>query len=500
MSGCCWQFQCDGSGNPVQVRSIPGLTAGQCPTTATQLFVPGACAPSVPSSVCGGGSHHHGGCCWQYLCQADGCLTNVRGITGLLPSQCPASSKQLYVPDSACVSTPPARVCPGPCKPPAPAPTPGPAPGPPPAPYDGVALMVSLTKAVRKAMPSPFLLSHAPQTPYLTLDPAMVPGLNINSPGYYGSYLAIMAQVGPLIDFLNIQAYNNCPLQECPVGAWVLNNLIASSPVPSVLPPIYGGLPIKPLKASQVLFGQQIPPKATCGPKPPVPPAGVTPVSPLTLPWCSGLGNVNHNIGLMFWLNNPGSDIAANAVVDTWYPPTGLSPPNRVVYYLNGPTTYNIPTSGYSRCNTIILGFIYPALNMGGANPCPLYNGMQPWACFGFYYAFAAAGKPLLIDPPSYAQQLASWRAVEPTKRKIMVGLGGADSTPIYSTWAQPGAVDVVAKGLAQFFKAFEAYNGFALDGLDIDYEDSNALATHPPVAVKRNMFGGMTVLPPLAH
>jgi hypothetical protein len=100
-----------------------------------------------------------------------------------------------------------------------------------------------------------------------------------------------------------------------------------------------------------------------------------------------------------------------------------------------------------------------------------------------------------------YATQLMAWRAVEPTKRKIMVGVGGAAATPLYQTWSVGTNVDTVAAGLRTFFEQFEQVNGFALDGLDIDYEDSNALGTHivPITQPRKSPFkslGGARPLP----
>lgn len=343
--------------------------------------------------------------------------------------------------------------------------------------------MVDLTRAIRQAFADTpgFLLSHAPQTPYLTLEPVNDP----DDPGYWGSYLAILAQVGHMIDFLNIQAYNNCSYQDCPVGAQIVNNLLAASPLPNPLPPVYGNLPQVPLAPSQVAYGQLVPITPPCpGSK-----------SPATTPWCAGDGNLNRGSGMMFWLNSNNTGPAADAVVDAWFPRSAsqLSPPNRVIYYLNDPLTYTPPTTGYSRANTIILGFIYPAQNGGGSNPpCPPGSSSPPWACFGFYYAFGEQTNPLVLAPATYAQRLVAWRAVEPTKRKIMVGLGGAASTPPYATWATGNNVSIVAAGLKQFFHQFEAVNGFALDGLDLDYEDGTALAYHPTPP----QLAGLGILP----
>jgi hypothetical protein len=60
--------------------------------------------------------------------------------------------------------------------------------------------------------------------------------------------------------------------------------------------------------------------------------------------------------------------------------------------------------------------------------------------------------------------------------------------------------VDTVAAGLRTFFEQFEQVNGFALDGLDIDYEDSNALGTHivPITQPRKSPFKGLGGARPL--
>jgi hypothetical protein len=337
--------------------------------------------------------------------------------------------------------------------------------------------MVDLTRAIRARLPKPFLLSHAPQTPYLSLS-AKEAGTGgatssqlVSGPGFYGSYMAIMAQVGDLVDFLNVQAYNNPPMEGCPTAPQILNNLVAT---PTVFPsPLRewgsAGLTMAPLKPSQLVLGQQQPPNGT---------------QEYVTPWCA---NLNPGIGLMFWLNDftPTTIATVNAEVDKWYPQAkgALSPRNRVVYYTNGcgfsPAQFVNPATNYSRCNTIILGFIYPVSSLPGGRASALCaaNDLPDWACFGFYYSCGQAGAPgydaTALDS-GFVQELAAWRAAEPGRRKIMLGVGGAAMTPPYSVWAYGNHVDTVAKGLAAFKARFESVNnGLTLDGFDIDYEDS---------------------------
>lgn len=106
--------------------------------------------------------------------------------------------------------------------------------------------------------------------------------------------------------------------------------------------------------------------------------------------------------------------------------------------------------------------------------------GLQLPSCFGFLFGSCAVpGYTLKLS--TYGTMtpatLKAWREVEPGRRKIMVGLGGAASTPPYQIWSQGNNVDVVARGLQLFFDEFKHANGFGLDGVDIDYEDSNALS-----------------------
>ena len=64
--------------------------------------------------------------------------------------------------------------------------------------YDAVAFLVNLTKKLRAGLPAPhYIITHAPQPPYF------------ESAFYGGTYMQVMKQVGPLIDYLNIQYYNN---------------------------------------------------------------------------------------------------------------------------------------------------------------------------------------------------------------------------------------------------------------------------------------------------
>ncbi len=71
--------------------------------------------------------------------------------------------------------------------------------------YNGVNLLVNLTKALRQELPSPqYVITHAPQPPYLQVGSGM------------DGYVSIMEEVGDQIDWLNVQFYNNPPWSANP--------------------------------------------------------------------------------------------------------------------------------------------------------------------------------------------------------------------------------------------------------------------------------------------
>ena len=330
--------------------------------------------------------------------------------------------------------------------------------------------MVDLTKEIRKLAPEGFLLSHAPQTPYLTLTGVAVNPTRAEAQ-YYGSYLSIMAQVGGLgpksIDFLNIQAYNNECCQGHPKGTDMVRNLSAKPPLPSPLPPILGGYKTPSSLPSQLVYGQLT--SAATGQMAPPPFVRRT--------------DLPDGTGMMFWLETADDWVIATQQVNKWFDPKDmkarglLSPPVRVVYYLNKSVTGYLPLDGYSPVNTIILGFAYPALNDGTNSKRvfpvepqgPVGSDVPNWASFGMYYAFGTAGEPYSV---SEADTYAKWRSVDNANRKVMIGIGGAASAPIYSKWAEGTNPAVVAKGLFEFLRKCN----LKFDGVDLDYEDSNSL------------------------
>ncbi|MDW7548275.1 hypothetical protein HUZ36_06235 [Pseudoalteromonas sp. McH1-7] len=71
--------------------------------------------------------------------------------------------------------------------------------------YDGAQFLIALTQELRRQLPSPdFLITHAPQPPYLEQGGAMA------------GYIEVAEQVGQDIDWLNVQFYNNPPWSANP--------------------------------------------------------------------------------------------------------------------------------------------------------------------------------------------------------------------------------------------------------------------------------------------
>lgn len=100
--------------------------------------------------------------------------------------------------------------------------------------YNGVELLVNLTNALRQELPSPrYLITHAPQPPYLEVGSGM------------DGYVTIMEQAGNEIDWLNIQFYNNPPWSGNPdeiVSSYhTFSRLKGMSPEKTII-----GLPVTP--------------------------------------------------------------------------------------------------------------------------------------------------------------------------------------------------------------------------------------------------------------
>jgi len=100
--------------------------------------------------------------------------------------------------------------------------------------YNGVDFLVNLTNALREELPSPqFLITHAPQPPYLQLGSGM------------DGYVSVMKEVGGEIDWLNVQFYNNPPWSSNPQQ--IISSYEQFSKLPGLSPEkLLVGLPVAP--------------------------------------------------------------------------------------------------------------------------------------------------------------------------------------------------------------------------------------------------------------
>jgi hypothetical protein len=291
-------------------------------------------------------------------------------------------------------------------------------------PYNGVQVLINVTLALQPYRAKGGLLTHAPQSPYLAYYQANNPA----SPGYYGSYQAVLAIVGPnAIDWLNIQFYNQNSAAQGDAG---IVPILTKMPGP--VSPVFGvgSRPCPQLAPAQLAVGQLAPPNPLV-----TAPSAITPALSTTL---------------MYWIQNDGDASAAASDAARW---SGVS---RLVLYTNGalPSTLNVP-----ECTDLVLGFLYPKPG-------------SPFE-FGFYIGALATSNPFVPNSTAFANALQSWKSAKPG-RHVLVGLGGELDAPDYAQWV--GQEASVAAGIEQFMTNFQQTNGWALDGIDIDFEDSNAL------------------------
>jgi chitinase len=83
--------------------------------------------------------------------------------------------------------------------------------------FDGRQFLVTLTTALRAALGDTSLLTHAPQPPYLDPD------------WHDGPYLQILGKVGPIVDWITVQYYNNPGFND-PLGAaaWSYDGVVSN--------------------------------------------------------------------------------------------------------------------------------------------------------------------------------------------------------------------------------------------------------------------------------
>ncbi|MFC1748686.1 glycosyl hydrolase family 18 protein [Pseudomonadota bacterium] len=102
--------------------------------------------------------------------------------------------------------------------------------------YDGVALLVNLTRALREVLPPGQLITHAPQPPYMQQGSGM------------SGYIDVMTRAGNDIDWLNMQFYNNSPWSSNP--SEIVSSYQTFSRLPGMTPEkLLVGLPVTPRDA-----------------------------------------------------------------------------------------------------------------------------------------------------------------------------------------------------------------------------------------------------------
>jgi hypothetical protein len=237
-----------------------------------------------------------------------------------------------------------------------------------------------------------------------------------------------------------------------------------------------------PLRVPQLTWGQQIDKGVINNPAAPA------------VPFCCQGGTIS----MMFWMQDslaPSLATAASTVAAWIGTGSGKTAPGRVVYYLNHPNVrYDNDTAifpgqtrqpdgsivtGYSPCSIVVLPFIYPYApgdpfyQVAPVDPLKPPDQLHWGFCYGSWTNLTRQNVYVAYNAATMAN-LQAWRAYDPANRAVMVSVGGAMSylpPTNFAVWAKyPTAV---CDALADFFVQFQAANGWALDGLDIDYEDS---------------------------
>jgi len=110
--------------------------------------------------------------------------------------------------------------------------------------YNGVEFLIDLTKALREELPNPYIITHAPQPTYFEPKKYGYPN---------GSYVTIMNEVGNLINWLNVQFYNNESWNGNPQE--ILSSFEQCSKLQGITPEkLLIGLPVKRNDASPESF------------------------------------------------------------------------------------------------------------------------------------------------------------------------------------------------------------------------------------------------------
>lgn len=141
---------------------------------------------------------------------------------------------------------------------------------------------------------------------------------------------------------------------------------------------------------------------------------------------------------------------------------------------------------GYTPFNIVIIAFAYPV----HPSICPVGtcigvdqtfdfdpritalggDGLYSFATNTFGFNVGGNNNPYVGKGNMFIDSLRAWKAVEPTKRKVTVSIGGASSvTPMFEMWK--GDEAKVAQGLVLFAEMWSKATGIALDGIDLDVE-----------------------------
>lgn len=111
-------------------------------------------------------------------------------------------------------------------------------------PFDGRKMLIDLTRALRKALPEGALISHAPESAYL-------------SRNWHGApYLDVLRAVGDEIDWVAIQYYNN-PAFDAPVASHILGtgDTVSDSSVAGLVQGLGGyAIPVKKLVVGKPIY------------------------------------------------------------------------------------------------------------------------------------------------------------------------------------------------------------------------------------------------------
>jgi hypothetical protein len=154
-----------------------------------------------------------------------------------------------------------------------------------------------------------------------------------------------------------------------------------------------------------------------------------------------------------------------------------------VVVYANGYSdaysTDGVGTPGYidpsnAPFNVFILAFLYTTKQFSaGTYP----GGASDFTfCFGFEWAEAVSTDPLYLSP-GLISWLKLFKSASPSN-KVMISVGGSayQNMSPYPVWSTNP--NQVVYGLTLFVNQFQNAYGFAIDGIDFDYEDDESLTS----------------------